>query len=39
MNMPCIIIDTNGTVVFGEIGYKETIYQEIKLALDRLIVE
>ncbi len=34
-----IIIDTNGTVVFGEIGYKETIYQEIKTALDRLIVE
>lgn len=34
-----IIIDTNGTVVFGEIGYKETIYQQIKTALDRLIVE
>lgn len=34
-----IIIDRTGNVIFGEIGYKETIYQEMKTVLDSLIVE
>jgi thiol-disulfide isomerase/thioredoxin len=34
-----IIIDKTGNVIFGEIGYKETIYEEMKTVLDSLIVE
>ncbi|WP_338764473.1 redoxin domain-containing protein [Bernardetia sp. ABR2-2B] len=34
-----IIIDRTGTVIFGEIGYKESIYEEMKRALNSLIVE